>query len=767
MNKRGGGGSAAVSAVVVFSALAMAALLLAPVRAGAVTGLEAGFAIRPGWPQLTADPNTGAQMNVPIEGSIGRSGWFKHSSPTLADLNGDGSKEIVVGSLDGRVYVYFANGSAYPGLWPRRLDAPSTPAGPINGTPAVGDLDGDGRPEIVIGDDNGWVFAFNADGTIKPGWPQFSGYNADYPAGCVVNACTGVVASPTLADLDSDGRMEVIVGSYSHKMWVWRGSGSVVPGWPRDVWDGIASTAAVGDLDRDGSPDIVVGSDVANDCANCPPYGHLSPGGLVHAFRTDGSELPGWPQATDSFMSSSPALADLDLDGSLEVVIGGGFFTSGQTTRGHHLYAFRAGGSLMWRFDDPTPTGIFLGSPAVANVTGDARPEVAIGDYAGVIHLIGPNGAVLWARSFTLLTTNGAYFGGPVLADLTGDGQPEVVAADANWHVKAWNAAGDFVGDSSQLTAVTRYSMWNSPAVADLDGNGRNEVVLASANGDGPAGDIQVAAGRGSLWVLNTNGTGAGPWPQFQSRVLPGRYRLYTGATASCPSPQAPATDLPAVFRDGAWYMRNSYTTGGGDSCVVFGQSGDIAVTGDWNRDGSSTIGIFRPSEGRWYLTNNNASGVAEGVFRFGSPGDIPVVGDWNRDGTDTIGVFRPAEGRWYLSNFFDRGSAEGVFSLGSPGDLPVVGDWNRDGTDTIGVFRPSEGRWYISNYFNLGFAEGVVQFGSPGDRPVVGDWNHDGFDSLGVFRAGNWYISNSFLTGIADGSFRFGQAGDQPVVWG
>ena len=742
--------------------------LAPPGGAHAAAGTEAGFAIRPGWPQLTADPSTGAQMTVPIEGSTGRSGWFKHSSPTLGDLNADGAKEIVVGSLDGRVYVYGANGSVYPGLWPRRLDAPSTPAGPINGTPALGDLDGDGRPEIVIGSDNGWLFAFNPDGTIEPGWPQFTGYNADHPANCAVAACTGVVASPTLADLDSDGRMEVIVGSYSHKMWIWRGNGSVLPGWPRDVWDGIASSAAVGDLDRDGSPDIVVGSDVANECFNCAPYGHLSPGGLVHAFRTDGTELPGWPQATDSFMSSSPALADLDLDGRLEVVVGGGFFPTGQETRGHHLYVFRAGGSLLWRFDDPSPRGIFLGSPAVANLVGDARPEIAIGDYAGVMHLFRADGALLWARSFTPLTANGAYFGGPVLADVTGDGVPEVVASDANWHVKAWNGAGDAVGDSSQFTnpAVTRYSMWNSPAVGDLDGNGRNEVVVASAHGDGPAGDIHVAAGRGSLWVLNTNGAGGTPWTQFQSRVVAGQYRLF-GGTAACAASRAPTTDLPAVFRGGVFYMRASYTSGGADTCAVFGQPGDIPVTGDWNRDGSSTVGVFRPSEGRWYLTNDNSSGIAQGVFRFGSPGDVPVVGDWNRDGTDTLGVFRPSEGRWYLSNFFDRGSAEGVFRFGSPGDVPVVGDWNRDGTDTIGVFRPQEGRWYISNFFDLGFAEGVVQFGSPGDRPVVGDWNHDGLDGLGVYRSGQWYISNLFLTGLAEGSFRFGQAGDVPVLWG
>jgi hypothetical protein len=91
---------------------------------------------------------------------------------------------------------------------------------------------------------------------------------------------------------------------------------------------------------------------------------------------------------------------------------------------------------------------------------------------------------------------------------------------------------------------------------------------------------------------------------------------------------------------------------------------------------------------------------------------DVPVVGDWNNDGTDTLGFFR--RGIWHLTNFFDRGFADATFGFGHPTDIPVVGDWNNDGTDTLGVVRETnpDATWFISNRFDTGYAEGNFTFG-------------------------------------------------------
>ncbi len=717
---------------------------------------EAQYALRAGWPVQT-DLGSARPMNVPIEGTTASTGWSKASSPVLADLDRNGTREVIIGSLDGRVYVYDEAGRP---LWNRYADAYSTPAGPINGSVAVGDLDGDGRPEVVAGSDNGWVFAWHGDGSMVAGWPQFTGWNADYPYKCATNACTGVVAAPTVADLDGDGKAEVIVGSYSHKMFVWKGDGTVRPGWPRDVWDGIASGAAIGDVNGDAVPEIIVGSDVESDCASCQPYGKLTRGGLVHAFDLAGNELPGWPFATDSFMSSSPVVADLDGDGRGEIVVGGGYFPSDTTTRGHHLWVIGGNGQLRWSF---ATRGVLLSSPAVGDLTGDGRPEIAIADSTclngacagGVVYLLSPSGGLLWwsdGKTTRAPAGSGAYFSGPVLADVTGDGRPDVVAADANWHVKAWDVNGQLLSDTG-----TTFALFGSPAVGDLDGNGTNEIVTGSAVGNGSGSSPESLGGAGRVYAWNTPGRGGLAFPQYQSRVsAPG----VAAPPPACTSATGPVNDLPMVQRGSSWFGRAGYTNGAADACGTFGAVGDLGVTGDWDGNGTQTLGLFRPSNGTWYLRNASGGGSGDvAPIGFASPGDLPVAGDWNGDRTDEIGVFRPSTGTWYLRS--STGEVTAV-RFGSPGDLPVVGDWNGDGRDTPGVFR--SGTWYLIDAPSSSATVRTVGFASAGDLPVVGDWDHNSTDTFGVFRAGTWFLTNSDGSGPIS-TFAFGRAGDVPVT--
>ena len=534
------------------AAVLVAAAVTLSSTAGPAAAAEPEWPLQPGWPRDT-DLASARPMNVPIEGSTGRSGWSKHSSPALADVDADGRPEIVVGSLDGRVYVYRRDGSL---LWSRYLDAQHA-AGPVIGSPAVGDIDGDGSLEVVVGSENGYVFAFDRTGATKAGWPQFTGWNADYPNRCATDACTGVVAGPTLADLDGNGTLEVIVGSYSHLMWVWNHRGQALPGWPVDVWDGIASGAAVGDINADGRPEIVVGSDVANDCADCRPYGRLAKGGLLHAFTIAGKEVAGWPFRTDSFMHSTPALADLDADGRLETIAGGGLFTEGTEWRGHHLWVVGHDGRLRWSF---RADSVILSAPTVGDVNGDGTPEIAFGDYAGNTYLLNRHGQLMWKNNGVTARAphgSGAHFGAPVLADVTGDGRAEVVATDSNWHVKAFDVpTGRVVADTG-----TTFPVWASAAVGDLDGDGTNEVVAGSAAQNGPnTGNLNDLAGAGRLYVWRTPGRGGLVHPQFQQRVTPIDRSL---------APRDPSGSTASVYR---------FWSPGFDNAHFFTTSGSEAV---------------------------------------------------------------------------------------------------------------------------------------------------------------------------------------------
>jgi len=154
---------------------------------------------------------------------------------------------------------------------------------------------------------------------------------------------------------------------------------------------------------------------------------------------------------------------------------------------------------------------------------------------------------------------------------------------------------------------------------------------------------------------------------------------------------------------------------------------------------GTTTIGSYVPTTERFYLRNSNSTGAADaGNFKYSvtaAPGDeIPVVGDWNGDGTCTIGSYVPATERFFLRNSNSTGAADaGNFkysvTVGASDETPVTGDWNADGTTTIGSFVPTTERFYLRNSNSTGAADAgnfkySVTAGASDETPVTGNWD-------------------------------------------
>ena len=158
-----------------------------------------------------------------------------------------------------------------------------------------------------------------------------------------------------------------------------------------------------------------------------------------------------------------------------------------------------------------------------------------------------------------------------------------------------------------------------------------------------------------------------------------------------------------------------------------FGMAVDVPVTGDWNRDGRTEIGMVRNGRG-WFL-DSNGNGVwdaGDSAYGFGLAGDVPVTGDWNNDGKTEIGVFRNGHG-WYLDSSGNGawGAGDTSYGFGLAGDVPVTGDWNNDGKTEIGVYRNGH-YWYLDGSGNGAWGAGDIMydsFGQTGDKPVSGKW--------------------------------------------
>ncbi|MGI9606986.1 MAG: hypothetical protein ACR2P0_12680 [Acidimicrobiales bacterium] len=234
-----------------------------------------------------------------------------------------------------------------------------------------------------------------------------------------------------------------------------------------------------------------------------------------------------------------------------------------------------------------------------------------------------------------------------------------------------------------------------------------------------------------------------------------------------CLERPTPATGtLPGSFRRGKWTLGFRLGSEADVQTISFrfGQAGDIPVMGDWNGDGTHTIGVVRGN--RWLLRNENSAGPPDYDFLFGAEGDQPIVGDWTGRGRTGIGMRRATSNRWRLRHTATTGKAQVDFRFGHHSDVALAGDWNGTGTHGIGVVTPGgsggKAQWKLRQTPSAGPAERSFFFGEGILHYVAGDWNNSGVDKPGIVRRrGRWRFR-----GVNANRMLFGNRGTLPVVW-
>jgi hypothetical protein len=518
--------------------------------------------------------------------ALGTSG---ESSPVLFDLDDDGSDEIVMATADGQVHAIRGDGGELPG-WPASTVMLPLPSGAPAYQPgalgaswntsvlapvAIGDVDGDGPAEVVVADMDGRVYVFAADGSSMPGFPV--SIDPTYSDRAIRDEANRVddliLGAPTLADLDSDGLLEIVVAAGDRHLYVWRADGTPQAGFPvllvdrermqsidpvthKVVWktsggQPVASRGAklvgspsVGDIDGDGDLEIVVGSNeeyVRDEEANFFIGGLLFssladaldlPNGRLYAISHLGDDDPelqanpsgpfpaGWPVRIGLLLADllptvghgvtgSAVLADVDDDGADEILIAGnngpGLLIEGDGTS--HFGTFNgkfvpfdaqtfAASSPQGDTVDFGLTFAVVGTGAVGDVDGDAVLDFALPSTGG-IQLLDNQGPALqgpgdqqmvaWSTAtgdvlpaFPRRVEDLQFLSAPSIADLDGDGIAELLVGSGGYYLHAFSGTG---GEPVGWPKFTGGWTIGALAVGDLDGDDLMDVVATTREG--------------------------------------------------------------------------------------------------------------------------------------------------------------------------------------------------------------------------------------------------------------------------------------------
>ena len=169
--------------------------------------------------------------------------------PVIGDVDGDGALEIVVvGAGSDSVRIYSANGSLK-----RTMTAAS---GTWYGTaPALADLDGDSIPEIIV-QGNTALSVFRGDGSLFPGWPVV--WEGDHEAGN---------SAPVVGDVDGDQQPDIVVVSHvggqvaTGSVRAYNRNGQPIAHFPKQINIGAGAVPAIADIDLDGRNEIIITGD--------------------------------------------------------------------------------------------------------------------------------------------------------------------------------------------------------------------------------------------------------------------------------------------------------------------------------------------------------------------------------------------------------------------------------------------------------------------------------------------------------------------------
>jgi hypothetical protein len=406
---------------------------------------------------------------------------------------------------------------------------------------AIGDVNGDGKPDLVAPSGSGTISELvgNGDGSF--------GVTDDYYAG---NGVDGV----TIGDLNGDGKPDLVTanqgdGTVSVLLGTGGGNFGAATTFALPVIGGVRpmpTSVVIGDLDGDGRPDLAL-PDQNN------PY-------LSVMLGTGGGNFSAAPvpPLRTGYMPYDVAIGDLNGDGKPDLV-------SANVTPNTVTVLLNQGGAFFGSVD--YGTGNQPVAVAIADLNGDGKPDIVTANrYPNTVSVLLGNGNGTFGTKSDFGTGNTPV--AVAIGDLNGDGKPDIVTANGfsnSVSVLLGNGNGTFKAKTDYTTGVDAVGV----ALGDLDGDGRLDIVTVNqsncvsvllGNGDGSFGpkfDYGTGLLPYSLAIADVNGDGRPDVVTANAGVV--SVLLNTGATVAVEPTVAP-TDFelsaprPNPFRSQATF---------------------------------------------------------------------------------------------------------------------------------------------------------------------------------------------------------------------